>query len=53
MEEKFLLKKDKLFCMLLIALLLLIIIPSSFAHENDTEVTIDDESQIAIESVDD
>ena len=47
------LKIDKLFYMLLIVLLLLIIIPSSFAHENDTAITIDDESPIAVESVDD
>ncbi|WP_406534952.1 C1 family peptidase, partial [Methanobrevibacter sp.] len=37
----------------LIVLLLLIIIPSSFAHDNDTAITIDEESPVAIESIDD
>ncbi|WP_407392831.1 Ig-like domain repeat protein [Methanobrevibacter sp.] len=44
-------KIDKWVILLLIAFLLLIVIPSGFAHEIDNNLTVDDESNIPIESV--
>ncbi len=45
-------KIDKRLSLFLMVLLLLIVIPSSFAHENDTAITVDDESPVAVESID-
>ena len=43
---------NKKISLLLIVFLLLIVVPSSFAHENDTVTTIDNESAVAVESID-
>uniref|UniRef100_UPI0038638159 C1 family peptidase n=1 Tax=Methanobrevibacter sp. TaxID=66852 RepID=UPI0038638159 len=45
-------KIDKRLSLFLTVLLLLIIIPSSFAHENDTAIAIDEESPVAVEIID-
>lgn len=44
-------KINKGLCLLSLILILLIVIPSSFAHENATEVMIDDDSSNPIESI--
>ena len=53
LEDIILFKVDKRLSLFLVVLLLLIVIPSSFAHDNDTSLTLDEESPVAIESIDD
>ena len=53
MEDVILFKISRGLCLLSIMLILLIVIPSSFAHENVTEVIADDESSNPLERIND